>query len=273
MRNYLNLMQKILDEGVPSEDRTGVNTMSIFGAMLEFDLKKGFPMLTTKALNFKNIATELLWFISGNESTAYLDEMNNTIWREWCANGKLREGYGKQWRDFTCGRMHDYPSDDEGIDQLANVIQEIKTNPNSRRLLVSAWNPLTVDEATLPPCHVMFQFYVRNGELSCGFAMRSSDAFLGLSYNIASYALLTHLVAHVTGLKVGKLVYHCIGDCHLYTNHIEQAKLQLTRDASLYQLPQLKIYGEFKSINDFKWGDFGLEGYESYPHIKAEVAV
>lgn len=268
MQNYLNLMQKILEEGTPSEDRTGVSTLSIFGAMLEFDLQKGFPMLTTKALNFKNIATELLWFISGEESTEYLDKMNNPIWREWCGNRFLFEGYGKQWRDFNSSGKMGY-----GIDQLANVIQEIKTDPNSRRLLVSAWNPLTVNEATLPPCHVMFQFYVRNGVLSCSFVMRSSDVFLGLSYNIASYALLTHLVAHVTGLKVGKLVYHCIGDCHLYLNHLEQAKTQLTRDASLYQLPQLKIYGEFSSIDDFKWGDFGLEGYEAYPHIKAEVAV
>jgi thymidylate synthase len=236
--------------------------------MLEFDLQKGFPILTTKTLNFKNIATELLWFISGEESTSYLDEMNNPIWREWITDGKLHEGYGKQWRNF-----HDTRFLGGSIDQLANVIQEIKTNPNSRRLLVSAWNPLTVDKATLPPCHVMFQFYVRNGEISCGFAMRSNDFFLGSPYNIASYALLTHLVAHVTGLKVGKLVYHCIGDCHLYTNHIEQVKLQLTRDASLYKLPQLKIYGEFTSIDDFRWGDFGLEGYEAYPHIKAEVAV
>lgn len=268
MHNYLNLMQKILDEGVPSEDRTGVNTLSIFGTMLEFDLQKGFPILTTKALNFKNIATELLWFISGKESTTYLDEMNNPIWREWVTDGKLHEGYGKQWRNF-----HDTRFLGGAIDQLTNVIQEIKTNPNSRRLLVSAWNPLTVDKATLPPCHVMFQFYVRDSELSCGFVLRSNDVFLGMPYNIASYALLTHLVAHVTGLKVGKLVYHCIGDCHLYANHIEQARLQLSRDTSLYQLPQLKIYGKFESIDDFRWGDFGLEGYEAHPHIKAEVAV
>jgi thymidylate synthase len=260
MKQYLDLLGKVLYEGVESEDRTCTGTYSIFGAMMEFDLKKGFPILTTKQLHFKSIATELLWFISGKESTAYLEENNNTIWREWCLDGYLHEGYGKQWRDFG------------GVDQLANVIDQIKTNPNSRRLIVSAWNPLTVDEATLPPCHVMFQFYVRNGELSCSFTMRSSDGFLGLPFNIASYALLTHLVAHVTGLKVGKLVYFG-NDVHIYKNHVIQARQQLGRSPDIYKLPQLKIYGNFSSIDNFKWGDFGLECYEAYPSIKAEVAV
>ena len=270
MKQYLDLIQKILDEGIPSDDRTGTGTLSLFGEKLEFDLKKGFPLLTTKALSFKNISTELLWFLSGNESTRYLDEMNNTIWKEWCKDGFLHEGYGKQWRNFSNGEVIcGVPTK---VDQIATVIEQIKTNPNSRRLIVSAWNPFTVDKATLPPCHILFQFYVRNGELSCCLYQRSCDIFLGVPYNIASYSILTHLIAHLTGLQVGKFVWFG-ADVHLYQNHVEAAKTQLERNPNLYPLPEFKIYGEFESIDDFRWGDFGLEGYEAYPNIKAKVAV
>jgi thymidylate synthase len=266
MKQYLELLQKVLDEGIESEDRTGTGTLSIFGEKLEFDLTKGFPMLTTKRLSFKNIATELLWFISGKEDASYLKQHGNTIWDEWLDNGMLYEGYGKQWRDFAdTGR-------ELGTDQLNKVIYQIINNPNSRRLIVSAWNPLTIDDVTLPPCHILFQFYVRDGALSCSFTMRSTDVFLGLPYNIASYALLTHLIADLTGLTVGKLVYFG-NDVHLYKNHLEQAKTQLKRDPQTYALPTLKIKRQVETIDDYTLDDFELVGYEAYPSIKAEVAV
>jgi thymidylate synthase len=274
MKQYLELLKKVLDEGVESEDRTGTGTFSIFGEKLEFDLKLGFPMLTTKRLSFKNIATELLWFISGKEDASFLKQHGNTIWDEWMeylspTEPMLYETYGKQWRDFS-----DLGDDavGNGIDQLANVINQIITNPNSRRLIVSAWNPLTVEYATLPPCHILFQFYVRNGELSCSFTMRSTDVFLGLPYNIASYALLTHLIADLTGLKVGKLVYFG-NDVHLYKNHLEQARTQLKRDPQTYALPQLKINRSVETIDDYTLNDFELIGYEAHQSIKADVSV
>jgi thymidylate synthase len=272
MKQYLELLQKILDEGVESDDRTGTGTLSIFGAMLEFDLKTGFPMLTSKKLSFKNIATELLWFISGKEDASYLKKMGNTIWDSWLeylspTEPMLFEGYGKQWRDFS-------DLGDNGVDQLANIIKEIKANPNSRRLIVSAWNPLTVEYASLPPCHILFQFYVRNGELSCSLYQRSCDVFLGLPYNIASYALLTHLVAKVTGLTVGKFVWFG-GDVHLYKNHIEQAKTQLKRADKLFDLPTLCLSfpHDVKTIDDIKLGYLSLIDYQAHDSIKAEVAV
>lgn len=270
MKQYLELLRKVLNEGVESENRTGIDTLSIFGAHLEFDLREGFPLLTSKKLSFKNIATELLWFISGKESTLYLEDMGNTIWSEWCEDGYLWEGYGKQWRDFNVPFVGEKLGD--GVDQLANVIEQIITNPTSRRLIVSAWNPLTVDYATLPPCHFLFQFYVRNSELSCMFTMRSTDVFLGLPYNIASYALLTHMIANIAGLKVGKLIYSG-ADVHLYKNHIAQAQLQLAREPDLYPLPQLKIINNRISIDEFEWGDFEIENYQAHPSIKADVAV
>ncbi|MED1798133.1 thymidylate synthase [Brevibacillus porteri] len=264
MKQYLDLCQRILDEGVTKEDRTGTGTTSVFGHQMRFDLSEGFPMVTTKKLHMKSIIHELLWFLSGDTNVRYLQENGVRIWNEWAdENGDLGPVYGSQWRSFA-GR------DGKTVDQIQWVIDEIKRNPDSRRLIVSAWNPAELDKMALPPCHLLFQFYVANGKLSCQLYQRSGDTFLGVPFNIASYALLTHLVAHVTGLEVGDFV-HTIGDAHLYLNHIEQVKLQLTREPK--PLPKLVLNPEVTSIFDFKYEDIEIVGYESHPHIKGEVAV
>ncbi|MGG4455451.1 thymidylate synthase [Brevibacillus porteri] len=264
MKQYLDLCQRILDEGVTKEDRTGTGTTSVFGHQMRFDLSEGFPMVTTKKLHMKSIIHELLWFLSGDTNVRYLQENGVRIWNEWAnENGDLGPVYGSQWRSFT-GR------DGKTVDQIQWIIDEIKRNPDSRRLIVSAWNPAELDKMALPPCHLLFQFYVANGKLSCQLYQRSGDTFLGVPFNIASYALLTHMVAHVTGLEVGDFV-HTIGDAHLYLNHIEQVKLQLTREPK--PLPKLVLNPEVTSIFDFKYEDIEIVGYESHPHIKGEVAV
>ncbi|MGG4450159.1 thymidylate synthase [Brevibacillus porteri] len=264
MKQYLDLCQRILDEGVTKEDRTGTGTTSVFGHQMRFDLSEGFPMVTTKKLHMKSIIHELLWFLSGDTNVRYLQENGVRIWNEWAdENGDLGPVYGSQWRSFT-GR------DGKTVDQIQWIIDEIKRNPDSRRLIVSAWNPAELDKMALPPCHLLFQFYVANGKLSCQLYQRSGDTFLGIPFNIASYALLTHMVAHVTGLEVGDFV-HTIGDAHLYLNHIEQVKLQLTREPK--PLPKLVLNPEVRSIFDFKYEDIEIVGYESHPHIKGEVAV
>ncbi|NQF15543.1 thymidylate synthase [Brevibacillus sp. HB1.3] len=264
MKQYLDLCQRILDEGVTKEDRTGTGTTSVFGHQMRFDLSEGFPMVTTKKLHMKSIIHELLWFLSGDTNIRYLQENGVRIWNEWAdENGDLGPVYGSQWRSFT-GR------DGKTVDQIQWVIDEIKRNPDSRRLIVSAWNPAELDKMALPPCHLLFQFYVANGKLSCQLYQRSGDTFLGVPFNIASYALLTHMVAHVTGLEVGDFV-HTIGDAHLYLNHIEQVKLQLTREPK--PLPKLVLNPDVTSIFDFKYEDIEIVGYESHPHIKGEVAV
>ncbi|BAH45365.1 thymidylate synthase [Brevibacillus brevis NBRC 100599] len=264
MKQYLDLCQRILDEGVIKEDRTGTGTTSVFGHQMRFDLSEGFPMVTTKKLHMKSIIHELLWFLSGDTNVRYLQENGVRIWNEWAdENGDLGPVYGSQWRSFT-GR------DGKTVDQIQWVIDEIKRNPDSRRLIVSAWNPAELDKMALPPCHLLFQFYVANGKLSCQLYQRSGDTFLGVPFNIASYALLTHMVAHVTGLEVGDFV-HTIGDAHLYLNHIEQVKLQLTREPK--PLPKLVLNPDVTSIFDFKYEDIEIVGYESHPHIKGEVAV
>lgn len=264
MKQYLDLCQRILDEGVIKEDRTGTGTTSVFGHQMRFDLSEGFPMVTTKKLHMKSIIHELLWFLSGDTNIRYLQENGVRIWNEWAdENGNLGPVYGSQWRSFA-GR------DGKTVDQIQWVIDEIKRNPDSRRLIVSAWNPAELDQMALPPCHLLFQFYVANGKLSCQLYQRSGDTFLGVPFNVASYALLTHMVAHVTGLEVGDFV-HTIGDAHLYLNHIEQVKLQLTREPM--PLPKLVLNPEVTSIFDFKFEDIEIVGYESHPHIKGEVAV
>ncbi|MGG4415018.1 thymidylate synthase [Brevibacillus agri] len=264
MKQYLDLCRRILAEGVTKEDRTGTGTMSVFGHQMRFDLSEGFPLVTTKKLHMKSIIHELLWFLSGDTNIRYLQENGVRIWNEWAdENGDLGPVYGKQWRSFT-GR------DGKTVDQIQWVVEEIKKNPDSRRLVVSAWNPADLDEMALPPCHLLFQFYVADGKLSCQLYQRSADTFLGVPFNIASYALLTHMVAHVTGLKVGDFV-HTLGDAHLYVNHIEQVKLQLTREPK--PLPKLKLNPTVTSIFDFTYDDIEIVDYEAHPHIKGEVAV
>lgn len=311
---YLDLLQYILDHGVKKDDRTGTGTISIFGYQMRFDLSKGFPLLTTKRIPFRLIASELLWFIKGDTNIRYLLEHNNHIWDEWAFKkwvesdeydgpdmtdfglraakdeefakvleeqmkifnekvlsddefakkfGELGPVYGKQWRSWPSGNG-------ETIDQLKNVIEQIKKNPNSRRLIVSAWNPAEVEEMALPPCHTLFQFYVAEGKLSCQLYQRSADVFLGVPFNIASYALLTHLIAHECGLEVGEFV-HSLGDTHIYLNHIEQVKEQLSREPRA--LPTLKINPEKTSVFDIALEDLSIEGYDPHPTIKAPVAV
>ncbi len=264
MKQYHDLLQHILDHGVTKEDRTGTGTKSVFGYQMRFDLSEGFPCLTTKKLHLRSIIHELLWFLQGNTNIQYLKENNVSIWDEWAdENGDLGPVYGHQWR---C-----WPSKDGGvIDQIKNLIEQIKKNPDSRRLIVSAWNVADVDQMALPPCHTLFQFYVADGKLSCQLYQRSADTFLGVPFNIASYALLTMMVAQVCDLKVGDFV-HTFGDAHLYSNHIEQAKLQLSRD--FLPLPTMKINPEVKDIFGFKYEDFELLNYDPHPHIKAAVAV
>ena len=257
-------MRTILDEGHYKADRTGTGTYSIFGYQMRFDLQKGFPLLTTKKLHLRSIIYELLWFLRGDTNIQYLHDHNVTIWDEWAdENGDLGPVYGKQWRSWEA-------PDGRVIDQITSLIEQIKRNPDSRRLMVSAWNPADVDQMALPPCHTMFQFYVSNGELSCQLYQRSADVFLGVPFNIASYALLTMMVAQVCGLKAKDFV-HTFGDAHIYSNHVEQAKLQLSREPR--PLPQMRINPAVNSIFDFQYEDFTLENYDPHPHIKAEVAV
>jgi len=264
MKNYLNLLEKILNEGVIKEDRTGTGTLSIFGHQMRFDLSEGFPLLTTKKLHTKSIIYELLWFLKGDTNVRYLQEHGVRIWNEWAdENGDLGPVYGHQWRSW--------PDYDGGvIDQIEYVVNQIKTNPNSRRMIVSAWNVAEVNKMALPPCHTLFQFYVANGKLSLQLYQRSADTFLGMPFNIASYALLTMMIAQVTGLEPGEFVY-TTGDTHLYLNHLEQARLQLTREPR--PLPIMRLNPDVKSLYDFKFEDFELEGYDPWPHIKAEVSV
>ena len=264
MKQYLDLMHTILEEGHYKADRTGTGTYSIFGYQMRFDLQKGFPLLTTKKLHLRSIIYELLWFLRGDTNIQYLHDHNVTIWDEWAdENGDLGPVYGKQWRSWEA-------PDGRVIDQITNLIEQLKRNPDSRRLIVSAWNPADVDQMALPPCHTMFQFYANDGQLSCQLYQRSADVFLGVPFNIASYALLTMMVAQVCGLKAKDFV-HTFGDAHIYSNHVEQAKLQLSRDPR--PLPQMRINPAVKSIFDFQYEDFTLENYDPHPHIKADVAV
>ena len=264
MRQYLDLLQRILTEGIDKGDRTGTGTRSVFGHQMRFDLAAGFPLLTTKKLPLKSIVHELLWFLKGDTNIGYLRAHNVTIWDEWAdENGDLGPVYGKQWRSWAA-------PDGATIDQIANVVAAIRRNPDSRRLIVSAWNPADVDKMALPPCHCLFQFYVADGRLSCQLYQRSADVFLGVPFNIASYALLTMMMAQVTGLRPGDFV-HTLGDAHLYSNHLAQARLQLTREPRA--LPVLRINRAVTDIFAFAYEDFALEGYDPHPHIKAEVAV
>ena len=257
-------MRTILDEGHYKADRTGTGTYSIFGYQMRFDLQKGFPLLTTKKLHLRSIIYELLWFMRGDTNIQYLHDHNVTIWDEWAdEHGDLGPVYGKQWRSWEA-------PDGRVIDQITNLIEQLKRNPDSRRLIVSAWNPADVDQMALPPCHTMFQFYANDGQLSCQLYQRSADVFLGVPFNIASYALLTMMVAQVCGLQAKEFV-HTFGDAHIYHNHVEQAKLQLSRDPR--PLPQMRINPAVESIFDFQYEDFTLENYDPHPHIKADVAV
>ena len=264
MQQYLDLLDRILTEGVKKEDRTGTGTISVFGNQMRFNLEEGFPLLTTKKLHLKSIIYELLWFLRGDTNIKYLKDHGVSIWDEWAdENGELGPVYGHQWRSW--------PDENGGtIDQIQNVVNQIKNNPDSRRMIVSAWNVAEVERMALPPCHTMFQFYVANGRLSLQLYQRSADTFLGVPFNIASYALLLQMMAQVTGLKAGDFI-HTTGDTHLYLNHIEQAKLQLTRAPR--PLPRMIINPDVKDIFDFKYEDFQLEGYDPWPHIKAAVSV
>jgi thymidylate synthase len=264
MRQYLDLMRRILDEGVEKRDRTGTGTRSVFGHQMRFDLADGFPLVTTKKMHLKSIIYELLWFLRGETNVRSLQEHGVTIWNEWAdAEGELGPVYGSQWRSWR-GR------NGETIDQISDAISQIRTNPDSRRLIVTAWNVADVPEMALPPCHLLFQFYVANGRLSCQMYQRSADVFLGVPFNIASYALLTMMVAQVTGLAPGEFV-HTLGDAHLYENHLEQARLQLSREPR--PLPTMKLEQSVHSIFDFEYEHFRLENYQSHPHIPAPIAV
>ena len=264
MKTYLNLMEKILNEGTERMDRTGTGTLSLFGHQMRFDLSNSFPLLTTKKLHLRSIIHELLWFLSGDTNIKYLQENNVRIWNEWAdENGNLGRVYGAQWRSWQS-------PDGTTVDQISNVVKNIKENPTSRRLLVVAYNPGEVEGMALPPCHAFFQFYVANGKLSCQLYQRSADVFLGVPFNIASYALLTMMMAQVCDLAPGEFI-HTLGDAHLYLNHIEQAKLQLSRD--VLTPPKMAINPSVKSIFDFKFEDFQLLEYNPHPHIKAEVSV
>ncbi len=264
MKQYHDLMQHVLDKGATKTDRTGTGTISVFGYQMRFDLQEGFPMMTTKKVHMKSILHELLWFLKGDTNIKYLKDNGVSIWDEWAdENGNLGPVYGSQWRSWPA-------ADGRHIDQITQVINQVKTNPDSRRMIVSAWNVGEIDKMKLPPCHAFFQFYVADGKLSCQLYQRSADIFLGVPFNIASYAILTMMVAQVCGLQAGEFI-HTLGDAHLYSNHIEQAKLQLSRD--FRKLPTLKINPEVKDIFGFKFEDFALEGYDPHPHIKAAVAV
>ena len=264
MKQYLDLLREIMDHGVVKSDRTGVGTKSIFGHQMRFDLSEGFPLLTTKKVHLRSIIHELLWFISGDTNIGYLHDNKVSIWDEWAdENGDLGPVYGKQWRSWQT-------PDGRSIDQLSDVIRTIRENPDSRRMIVCAWNPSDVDKMALPPCHCFFQFYVAEGRLSCQLYQRSADTFLGVPFNIASYALLTMMIAQVCDLKPGEFV-HTTGDTHIYLNHFDQVREQLSREPR--QLPVMKLNPEVRSIFDFKYEDFTLEGYDPWPAIKAPVAV
>ncbi|WP_069659826.1 thymidylate synthase [Arcticibacter eurypsychrophilus] len=264
MKQYLDLMQQVLDKGTKKEDRTGTGTKSIFGAQLRFNLQEGFPLVSTKKMHLHSIIHELIWFLKGDTNISYLKENKVRIWDEWAdENGELGPVYGYQWRSW--------PTPDGGhIDQITEVINQIKNNPDSRRLIVSAWNVADVGKMALPPCHCFFQFYVADGRLSCQLYQRSADLFLGVPFNIASYALLTMMVAQVCGLQAGEFI-HTLGDTHLYTNHLEQAKLQISRAPKA--LPLLTLNPEIKNIFEFRFEDIKLENYDPHPHIKAPIAV
>lgn len=277
MKQYLELMRHIKESGTQKSDRTGTGTVSVFGYQMRFNLEAGFPLVTTKKCHLRSIIHELLWFLRGDTNTAYLNEHGVSIWDEWATeDGELGPVYGKQWRSWV-------GSDGVAIDQISQVIEEIKRNPDSRRLIVSAWNPSALPDISLspkenarqnkqalPPCHTMFQFYVLDGKLSCQLYQRSGDVFLGVPFNIASYALLTMMVAHVCGLQVGDFV-HTLGDAHLYLNHLEQVDLQLSREP--FALPKMKMNPNVSNIFDFKFEDFELQNYQCHPHIKAPVAI
>jgi len=264
MKQYLDLMQHVLDHGTQKHDRTGTGTISVFGYQMRFNLQDGFPMVTTKKLHLKSIIHELIWFLSGDTNIKYLKDNGVRIWDEWAdADGNLGPVYGSQWRSWP-------KPDGEKIDQIAQIINTIKNNPDSRRIIVSAWNVAEVENMALPPCHAFFQFYVADGKLSCQLYQRSADIFLGVPFNIASYALLTMMVAQVCGLQYGDFV-HTLGDAHLYNNHIEQANLQLSREPR--PLPTMEINPNVKDIFDFKFEDFTLKNYDPHPHIKGAVAV
>ncbi|HET7627237.1 MAG TPA: thymidylate synthase [Bacillales bacterium] len=264
MRQYLDLCRHILQNGTEKSDRTGTGTLSVFGYQMRYDLQEGFPLLTTKKLHLKSIIHELLWFLRGDTNVKYLRENGVSIWNAWAdENGELGPVYGKQWRSWP-------KHDGQTVDQIADVIEAIQTNPNSRRLIVSAWNVGELDEMALPPCHLLFQFYVANGKLSCQLYQRSADTFLGVPFNIASYALLTLMAAQVCDLEPGEFI-HTLGDAHIYLNHVEQVKMQLEREPR--QLPKLTVNPEVKSIFDFRYDDFTLSNYDPHPHIKGKVSV
>jgi thymidylate synthase len=264
MRQFHQLMQHVLEHGVHKSDRTGTGTLSVFGYQMRFDLSEGFPLVTTKKLHLKSIIYELLWFLSGNTNNQWLKEHGVSIWDEWAApNGDLGPVYGHQWRSWPV-------PNGENIDQIKDLIEAIKVNPDSRRLIVSAWNVADIPKMALAPCHAFFQFYIADGKLSCQLYQRSADIFLGVPFNIASYALLTHMVAEQCNLQPGEFIWTG-GDCHLYSNHLEQVKLQLSRTP--FPLPNLKIHRKPESIFDYRFEDFEILGYQSHPHIKAEVAI
>jgi thymidylate synthase len=264
MDQYQSLVKQILDTGISKSDRTGTGTRSIFGHQMRFDLSQGFPLVTTKKVHIRSIIHELLWFLSGDSNIKYLRDNKVTIWDEWAdSEGNLGPVYGVQWRSWQT-------ADGQKIDQISQLIDQIKKNPNSRRLIVSGWNVGELEKMALPPCHAFFQFYVGDGKLSCQLYQRSADVFLGVPFNIASYALLVLMVAQVTGYKPGEFI-HTLGDAHLYNNHLEQAKIQLTREPK--QCPKMQINSEIKSIFDFKYDDFKLLGYDPHPAIKAEISI
>jgi thymidylate synthase len=264
MRQYHELMRHVLERGIEKGDRTGTGTRSVFGYQMRFDLAEGFPLVTTKKVHLRSIIHELLWFLRGDTNIQYLKDNGVTIWDEWAdAEGNLGRVYGAQWRSWK-------GSDGRSIDQIARVIEQIRTNPDSRRLIVSAWNVAEIEKMALPPCHALFQFFVVNGRLSCQLYQRSADIFLGVPFNIASYALLTRMIAQVTGLEPGEFI-HTLGDAHLYNNHLEQAKLQLTREPR--RLPRMELNPDVRSIFDFRFEDFKLLEYEPYPSISAPIAV
>jgi len=264
MQQYHNLLKHVLENGVLKQDRTGTGTLSVFGYQMRFNLENGFPLMTTKKLHLKSIIHELLWFIKGETNTKYLNENGVKIWDEWAnPDGELGRIYGYQWRSWTA-------ENGKNIDQLMQVINDLKQNPNSRRHIVSAWNVGDLDKMNLPPCHILFQFYVANGKISCQLYQRSADIFLGVPFNIASYAIFLQMIAQVTGYKPGEFI-HTLGDAHIYTNHLEQVKLQLSREQRI--LPTLKINSEITNITDFKFEDFTLENYNPHPHIKGEISV
>lgn len=280
MQQYLNLLNLVLEQGGQKSDRTGTGTASVFGHQMRFDLNHGFPIVTTKRVHFRSVAIELLWFLRGDTNVHYLQDNKVSIWNEWSTAeqtarfgrpaGELGPVYGHQWRNFGATKNADGSYNHDGFDQLKWLVNEIKTNPNSRRLIVSGWNPCEANEVALPPCHTLFQFFVQNGKLSCQLYQRSADIFLGVPFNIASYALLTHMMAQVCDLGVGDFIWTG-GDCHLYNNHIEQAKLQLSREP--LPLPQLKLNPAINNLFDFKFEDIELINYQHHAAIKADVAV